>query len=125
MQPVYSNAGFVQPLSIRQNARFAVHLTVTNPDGTAYDLTGAEVRARVTNRASTPVFYDFVFDAPDGNEIYGYLEEVVTATMVPSPVGRLVDPDHSWQCDIKTVAGEIIPYCYGPVTVVAGLIEWP
>jgi hypothetical protein len=129
--PVFSNAGFIQPLEIRQGADFSIELQffLDAVGGEAYDLTGCEVRARVVPlepAEGAPTSFDFTFvnDSPLDGIIEGTMAAAITATMTPSPTARLRDPDHRWDCDVKLADGTIVPFCRGPVTVIKGEVEW-
>ena len=130
-QPLYSNAGFLQPIEIRKNADFEVQLELTTPAETPdqeddpFDLTGCLVRARL-KKTGTDHVWNFVgsITAPATDGVARLkLGAAATgdANMALSPTGVLRDPDYTWAADVVLPDGTVVPYCYGPARVVGGV----
>jgi hypothetical protein len=128
-QPVYSNAGFVQPLEIRKGSDFVIVLLLLNGSPEVpVDVTGLEVKARMT-RVGADTFVDFVPTIQvraDGNAYVELkIDRAVTSGLDLSPISMMAPPIYNWTCDIKMSTGNVTPICYGPCKVIKGETVWP
>ena len=109
-------------LLIRQGADFGpITETLTNPDGSPFDLTGCLCRGQIRRAAADPtVVAEFVFQVADdpttGVVVWG-LSHAVTAALsagetIKDPASRYVY-DH----ELVDASGRILPWRYGAVLV--------
>lgn len=126
-QPLYSNLGFEQPLEIAKGSTFKIELAVFADvaNRTPYDLTGCEMRAVLQSLTNPDEKYAFIFNGvlgPDGIA-QGMLTSTATAALVANDK-RLAPPMYRWACEFRTPQNEVIPFCYGFVTVRSNGIDW-
>ena len=129
-QPVFSNAGYVQPLEIRKGSDLVFSLTLfAGTQAEPLHLSNvAEVKATLKH-ATLAAQYDFTctLDADLESGIVNlYLPETITDVLELSSTSKFVKANYNWTADAKmTGTGYIFPICYGPVTVVKGETQWP
>lgn len=100
-------------LLIRQGATFGPHtVTLTNPNNTAVNLTGATVRGSVVYEGGSTPFDVTVTDAPGGVFTIGLTADV-TAELpggdhANDPAGR-----HKWDLELVDSLDRVTPIFYG------------
>lgn len=127
-QPVYSNAGFIQPIEIRQGADFDIVLALFN--GTAENPispVGVTGKATMRNLSAGTVthFVVTILDVDGSVHAQFHLDPSVTASLALSPTSLMAAPIYSWNADVKLADGRIVPMCYGPGKVLKGETSWP
>ena len=129
-QPLFSNAGFEQPIEIRKGVDFLLQLKFFQGElnGEPFDLTGCDVRARLIY-SGTGAAWDFTTPDFSATAAAGVCDLVlpvsITNTLVESPTSKMAKPDYTWYCDVKLADNTIVPFCQGPATVIKGSgINW-
>lgn len=128
-QPVFSNAGYVQPLEIRKGADFIISLTLfAGTDAEPLDLANVQsIKARLRktdNTGAVDFGYTLAADTASG-VVTLTLDNLVTDTLELSPTSKMAKANYDWTADVQMVTGEILPICYGPVKVIEGETQWP
>lgn len=126
--PLYSNLGFEQPLEISKGSTFPVELRVyADADSLVpLDLTGYSVKAVVQSIADPLVkfYFDFVGDLGADGVARGTLAASSTAQLTAND-RRMAVPTYRWAAEFKTPTDEVLPFCFGPVTVRSNGVDWP
>lgn len=120
--PVIGSVGEAIDLLIRQGATFGPHqVTLTNPDGTPVNLTGATVRGQIRRTAlstGSPLadLAVTIIDAPNGVFEFG-LSSTQTAALGAdeSPQGHASRA--VWDMELQDTLGRVIPLFTGKVNV--------
>lgn len=109
-------------LLIRQGGTFGpCEVTLTNPDGSAVDLTGSTLRAQLRQKAldsGTPVatFTITVTDATGGVFTFGLSDEI-TAGIACGETRDRPESRYQWDLELEDLQGRVTPLLYGMVTV--------
>lgn len=118
--PRIGNLGSKLNLDIRQGGTFSVGVTLTNPDNTPVDLTGATVRGQIRKTALDTVvaaaFTVTITNAPGGAFTFGLTDEITAALVA----GEQPTEDASlyvWDMELEDALGQVLPLYYGSVTV--------
>lgn len=119
--PSIGSIGERLDLVIKQGSTFGpMSNTLTNPDGSAVDLTACVVRGQIRRKAlDASIVASFVCtitDADEGQYEFGLTDEVtaaITAGELPSvPASKYV-----YDMELEDSVGRVIPLLYGNVTV--------
>lgn len=108
-------------LQIKQGSTFLVSpCTLTNPDETPVDLTGATIRGQIRRKAlDTTVAADFVvsiLDAVNGVFEFGLTDET-TAGITAGEVITEAASKYVWDMELEDALGRVLPLYYGDVAV--------
>lgn len=119
--PLLGSRGDCVDLLVRQGATFGPHqVTLTNPDGTPVDLTGATVRGQLRRKAldaATLVALTVtVTDAPGGVFELG-LTAAQTAALTAGEDPGSIASRAVWDLELQDAAGRVIPVFWGNVTI--------
>ncbi len=118
--PVLGHAGERVDLLIRQGATFDAQVTLTNPDGTPVDLTGATLRAQIRRKAlDTALLVAFtitVIDAVGGIFTFG-LTASQTAALPAAEDPAGIASRAVWDMELQDAAGRVTPVYWGTVTI--------
>lgn len=121
--PAIGHIGDRIDLVIRQGASFGPHnVTMTNPDGTPVDLTGATVRGKLrmdyddaTAAADLAVT---ILDAPGGEFEFGLDANITAGLSAGRSLGDRAGA-HVWDMEIEFAGGSIMPLYWGTAQVMA------
>lgn len=118
--PRIGNLGSKLNLDIRQGGTFSATVTLTNPDATPVDLTGATVRGQLRktalDAAVVATFDVTITDAVNGVFEYGLTDEDtagITAGEQPTEDASL----YVWDMELEDTLGRVTPLFYGTATV--------
>lgn len=119
--PVLGHAGERVDLLIRQGATFGPHeLTLTNPDGSAVDLTGCTLRAQLRRKALDAgiliALTCTITDAVNGVATIGLTDEQTAALTAGEDPGQ-PDSRAKWDLELEDAAGGVTPVFYGNVVI--------
>lgn len=118
--PVLGSRGERLDLLIRQGATFDAAVTLTNPDDTPVDLTGATVRAQIRRKAlDTSLLAAFtvtVTDAAAGAFTFG-LTAAQTAALVAGENDFEANSRAVWDMELEDASARITPVFYGQVLI--------
>lgn len=115
-------AGFAQlgtrfDLAIRRGADVEIPVVLTNPDGTALNLTGATLGANIRSRAGVvATFAVVVTDAAAGKAKLTLTAAQTRALEAPWPLERPGSGLYQWGLEVE-LAGKATPHLYGVVAV--------
>jgi hypothetical protein len=120
--PVLGDRGDRVDLLIRQGATFGPHeITLTNPDDTPVDLTGATVRAQMRRKALTTGLPLATFDTPVTDAAAGVftlgLSAAATAALVAGEDPASLDSRAVWDLEVQDATGRVVPVYWGSVTI--------
>ncbi len=119
--PVLGTAGERVDLLIRQGASFGPHVvTLTNPDGTLVNLTGATVRGQLRRKAlDVAVLIALTCTITDaaGGEFEISLTDEQTAAITAGEDPAMLASAAVWDLELEDAAGRVIPVFYGRVTI--------
>lgn len=119
--PILGHAGEQVDLLIRQGATFGPHeITLTNPDATPLNLTGATVRAQIRRKALDAAVLIAITctitDAAAGKCTIG-LTAAQTAALVAGENTASIDSRAVWDLELLDAAARVTPVYYGAVTI--------
>lgn len=122
-QPLYSNAGFVQPLEIRKYSDFTIQLVLKEGeiDGDPFNLTDCTILARLSQTANAIGPWDFecsIIGPPTDGIAECVLPRLINGSIPASPASLMASTGYTWACDIILSDSTIVPYCHGPVRIV-------
>lgn len=120
--PVLGHAGEQLDLFIRQGATFGPHqLTLSNPDGSAVNLTGATVRGQLRRRALTAGAPLATLTVTVISAAAGVLEFGLSAAQTGAlSAGESVASAESravWDLELQDSLGGVTPIYFGNVTI--------
>lgn len=120
--PVLGDIGAEVALLVRQGADFGPHeVTLTNPDGSPVNLTGATLSAQMRRRglsAGAPLltFGITVLDAANGLFEFG-LTAAQTGALVPGETLAAAESRATWALDLLDTLGRSTPIFHGSVSI--------
>lgn len=121
--PQIGTKGAELDLLIRQGATFGpVTSTISNPDGTPMDLTGATLRAQVRKTPTSPIgegcVASFTITNPTSGNFDWYFSATATSTLAADNESETAPASvYVWDMEIEDAAGRVIPLMYGKVNV--------
>lgn len=115
------NYGERLDLKIRQGATFGpVTATMTNPDGTAVNLTGCTIRGQIRQKALDTVIvatFDCTITNPTGGVYTFGLTSTVTAGISAAEKIDSAGSKYVWDLELVDASGRVTALYYGEVTV--------
>lgn len=121
--PQIGTKGSELDLLIRQGATFGpIVSTITNPDTSPMNLTGATFRAQIRKTPTSPLVEgataDFtVTNAAAGQFSWGFSSAVTTLLAADSESELAAASTYVWDMELEDSTGRVIPLMYGKVNV--------
>ena len=123
--PKISTRGALQDLDLKQGATLRVEHTLTNTDGTPFDLTGCQVRGQVRKSAlSTPVIQTIntQVQSPATGGVYEFwLTDEQTQAIPCGEKPSDVASQYVYDIEVEEPSGDVRCVLEGKIFVIAGV----
>jgi len=129
--PQIGTKGSELDLLIRQGATFGpIVSTITNPNGTAMNLTGATLRAQIRKTPTSPLVEGAVGEftitnAAAGQFSWGFSAAVTELLVADSESELAAASTYVWDMELEDLSGRVIPLMYGKVNVFREVTKTP
>lgn len=129
--PVIGTKGQELDLLLRQGASFGpVACRLTNPGGSAMNLTGATIRAQIRKTASDALSTGAaavctITNAINGEFTYEFTVAATTALIADSISEEAPASIYTWDMEIEDSTGRVTPLVYGKVNVFREVTKTP
>jgi hypothetical protein len=121
--PVIGTKGAELDLLIRQGATFGPNTcTLTNPNATPVNLTGATLRAQIRKTATSTLVPGatgtfVITNAANGVFTWEFTAAVTQLLTADNDSEAAAASTYVWDMELQDASGRVIPLCYGKVNV--------